>query len=284
MKTGKQLIDDISSAVVKAATNYTEEQREAYRKAIRNEENSTAQWILEKILENERVAAKSEITLCDDTGIPQLFLEIGENCHLTADLIEIIHAGIAEGLKQLPGRPMAVIGDDIQRLEQSQGLDDNPGAMVPSPMFIKKSKTKGMKLHILLQGGGPEIRGKTYRIFHKHKLSEIIDEIIRWASEEVPKLGCTPCTPAIGIGRTHYEATTLMLEAMVKGKYGEQTTIEKEITRRINGLGVGPLGLGGGTTALGTFLCVGPQRASGVRIVCLRLCCIVEPRLASIVL
>ena len=90
--------------------------------------------------------------------------------------------------------------------------------------------------------------------------------------------------PAIGIGRTHFEAASLMLEAMIHGNFGIQNSIEREITNRINESNVGPLGLKGNTTALASFLRVGPQRASGVRIVCLRLCCCVEPRVANVLL
>lgn len=88
--------------------------------------------------------------------------------------------------------------------------------------------------------------------------------------------------PAIGIGRSHFEASTMMLEAMVHGNFAVQSDIEREITDRINQSNVGPLGLQGKTTALATFLKVGPQRASGVRIVCLRLGCCVEPRVAMV--
>ena len=75
-----------------------------------------------------------------------------------------------------------------------------------------------------------------------------------------------------------------ILEAMAMGRFDVQSSIEQEITKRLNASNVGPLGLGGGTTAFATFLRVGPQRASGVRIVCLRLCCCVEPRVASVLL
>lgn len=74
----------------------------------------------------------------------------------------------------------------------------------------------------------------------------------------------------------------MMLQAMAEGNYLIQSEYEKEITKRVNETGVGALGLGGNTTVLGTFLKVGPQRASGVRIVCLRPCCCFEPRKASV--
>lgn len=278
--------DDIQSKVrdtlIRATTTFREDQKAAYKRALNSETNPQARWVLENLLENAKVAEQNKFPLCDDTGIPHLFLEMGRGKFLSGSLINAIQQGVVEGLQALPGRPMAVKGDDVQRLEQSVGLDEDPGALAIAPINIRVVEEEVVRLHVLMQGGGPEIRGKTYRVFHQHKLSVIIDEILKWAVQGAAQLGCTPCVPAIGIGRSHFEATSLMLEAMVYGDFGVQSAIEREITDRINESNIGPLGLRGRTTALGTFLRVGPQRASGVRIVCLRLCCCVEPRVASV--
>jgi len=274
----------VRDTLIKAATVFREDQKQAYRRAIEKEEESKARWVLENILENANVAEQNRTPLCDDTGIPHLFLEVGPEQSVSGKLIHSIQQGVAEGLRDLPGRPMAVKGDDIQRLEQIVGLDEDPAAVAIAPINIRIVEEEIIRLHILMQGGGPEIRGKTYRVFHQHKLSVIIDEILKWAVQGATQLGCTPCVPAIGIGRSHFEATSLMVEAMVHGNFDIQNEIEREITYRINQSNIGPLGLGGCTTALATFLRVGPQRASGVRIVCLRLCCCVEPRVANVLL
>jgi fumarate hydratase subunit alpha len=97
-------------------------------------------------------------------------------------------------------------------------------------------------------------------------------------------LGCTPCVLAIGIGRTHMEASSLMLEAMKEGSLTRQNEWEKKVTELVNATKAGPLGLGGRITALGTFIKIGPLRASGVRIVSVRPCCCFEPRRATVVL
>jgi len=276
------IIEKVKNAVIHASTVFSEDKKAALRKALEKEKNPNARWMLETILENAETAEKTLRPTCDDTGIPHVFLEVGGEQAVSAEMLRAIQRGVVEGLRAMPCRPMAVKGDDVQRLEQSAGLDDDPGALAMAPVFIKTVDEDVIRLHLLLQGGGPEIRGKTYRVFHKHKLSVIIDEIVEWASEAAGLLGCTPCSPAIGIGRTHLEAASLMLEAMAYGRFDVQNEIEQEITDRLNQTNVGPLGLGGGTTALATFLKVGPQRASGVRIVCLRLCCCVEPRAASV--
>jgi len=274
----------VREAVIYASTVFSDDKIAVCRKALEKEMNPNARWIMETILENAETAEKTLRPTCDDTGIPHVFLEVGGKQAVSAEMLCAIQRGVAEGLRAMPCRPMAVKGDDVQRLEQSVGLDDDPGALAMAPVVIKSVDEDVVRLHLLLQGGGPEIRGKTYRVFHKHKLSVIIDEIVEWASEAAGLLGCTPCSPAIGIGRTHFEAASLMLEAMVYGRFDVQNKIEQEITERLNKTNVGPLGLGGGTTALATFLRVGPQRASGVRIVCLRLCCCVEPRVSSVLL
>lgn len=131
-------------------------------------------------------------------------------------------------------------------------------------------------------GGGPAIRGITHRVFHKHSVDVVVEEIVARAKEGVSKLGCSPCTLAIGIGRSQYEATSLMLEAMAKGNYGIQSDFEKTITKKVNEAGIGALGLGGNHSVMATFAKVGPQRASGVRIVALRPCCCFEPRRSSV--
>ena len=118
----------------------------------------------------------------------------------------------------------------------------------------------------LCLAGCPAIRGKTYRVFHKHNVQNVLDEIVSWATDSTTMLGCTPCTLAVGVGRSHYEASAMMLQALVDGTYEQQNEMEKEITERVNKVGIRPSGLGGTTTILGNLYEGGyPQRASGVR-------------------
>jgi fumarate hydratase subunit alpha len=151
-------------------------------------------------------------------------------------------------------------------------------------VIAKPAKGDKLKITVLLLGGGPEIRAKTYRIFHQRSIDVVLEEVASWATGEAKNLGCTPCVPAIGIGRTHVEASALMLEAMKEGSLNRQDRFEKRVTDLINATGVGPLGLGGNTTALGTFMKIGPLRASGVRIASMRPGCCFEPRRAAVAL
>ncbi len=272
----------VKNAVLEASTSFREDQIVAYENAINKEVNSNSRWVLELILENARIAKNHQVPLCDDTGIPHVLVELGPDTYLPKNLFDNIRTGVADGLKNLPGRPMAVLGDDIQRMEQKKGLSEDPAKVIPPSILVDKMGENGLKIHVLMLGGGPEIRAHTYRVFHRRDHEKVFKETVTWMRSEIPKLGCTPCIPALGIGRTHFEASSLMLKAMVYGNLIKQSVIEQKITDSINQSNVGALGLGGAVTALGSMVKIGPQRASGVRIVCLRPCCCVEPRKASI--
>jgi fumarate hydratase subunit alpha len=275
-----QVIAKVSDALVTAGSTFRPDQKEAYRRAIALECDERARWLLETTLENAEVAEQRRSPLCDDTGIPHIFIEAGPGRAVTGELLEDIRRGVAEGLRKLPGRPMAIHGDDIRRLDQSGGLDEDSGALEAAPILIRPPEEDVLRVHILLLGGGPAIRGITHRVFHKHNAMVVADEIIKRATEGVALLGCSPCALAVGIGRSQYEAASLMLEAMALGNFDRQSELERYITDKVNESRIGPLGLGGSTSVLATFLKVGPQRASGVRIVALRPCCCFEPRVA----
>ncbi|MBQ3473301.1 MAG: fumarate hydratase [Methanobrevibacter sp.] len=289
------LIEKVQNAVINAGSSYSEDRLAAYENALKLEKelnNENAVWALEQMIENFKVAKEKKLPLCDDTGIPHVLIEIGKERDIPKGFFNDINDGIAQGLDNLPGRPMAVKGNDIERIEQSQGLYKESNMMKPASFLIeeKDESTYGrligvdddkIKITILLEGGGPEIRAKTYRVFHKRDSNIVFNEALDWLKESLAMLGCTPSIPAIGVGRTHFEANALMLRAMAHGNLNNQSDIEKYITEELNKTYIGPLGLGGKTTVLGSFVNIGSQRASGVRIVAVRPACFVEPRVYS---
>ena len=284
--------DEVSKSIVKASTALSKDNYNALKKAIANEDDANARWALEIILKNYQVAEKTKFPLCDDTGIPHVIIELGSERQITGDLIKQIHEGIYDGLNNLPARPMAVKGNDIERIEQNKGLYDEPGMLRPASILIDHADDESsykrdispdtLNIHFLLEGGGPEIRSKTYRVYHQRSFENVISTACEWLESSLKMLGCTPSIPSIGIGRTHYEATSLLLKSIAYGNLDNQSNVEREITERLNDSGIGPLGFGGKTTVLGCYLNIGNQRASGVRIVSIRPSCFVEPRVATL--
>lgn len=286
------ILEDISKTIVDASTTLSQDKFHALKRAIHMEDNENAKWTLKQILKNYEVAQDIKFPLCDDTGIPHVIIEIGEDREISGKLINLIHEGIELGLNNLPARPMAVIGDEVQRIEQSEGLFERPGMLRPASILIDNVNDEStykrdissdtLNIHFLLEGGGPEIRAKTLRVYHKRSFDNVINTACEWLEESLKMLGCTPSIPSIGIGRTHYEASSLLLKSVAYGNLDKQSEIEDYVSCELNNLNIGPLGLGGKTTVLGSFINIGNQRASGVRIVSIRPACFVEPRVATI--
>lgn len=286
------ILNEISNSIIKASTTLSDDKYNALKHAIDVEDNENARWALTQILENYQVAQKTRFPLCDDTGIPHVIIEIGEERQITGELLNQIHEGIALGLNNLPARPMAVKGSEVERIEQSKGLYDEPGKLAPASILVDTANDESsyrrdisadtLNLHFLLEGGGPEIRSKTFRVYHKRSFENVIGTACEWLESSLKMLGCTPSIPSIGIGRTHYEATSLLLKSIAYGNLDNLNEFERDITNRLNQTGIGPMGFGGRTTVLGCYLNISNQRASGVRIVSVRPSCFVEPRVATL--
>src|SRR5690554_6914802 len=121
MKDRKEIIEKVKEALITAGSTFSEDKKEVYRKAIERETVPGAKWVLENTLQNALVAEQNRSPLCDDSGIPHLYLEVGPNKNVSGELIDAIHQGVTEGLRALPGRPMAIKGNDLQRIDQTGG-------------------------------------------------------------------------------------------------------------------------------------------------------------------
>ena len=233
------IINDISKAIIEASTTLSNDKYDALRRAIDEESNENARWALKQILENYQVAQKTRFPLCDDTGIPHVIIEMGSDRQITGELLNQIHEGISLGLNSLPARPMAVKGSEVERIEQSEGLFDEPGKLSPASILIDNSNDEStyrrdidpdtLNIHFLLEGGGPEIRSKTFRVYHKRSFENVINTACEWLESSLKMLGCTPSIPSIGIGRTHFEATSLLLKSIAYGNLDNQNHHEREI-------------------------------------------------------
>lgn len=286
------VVNDVSKSIIEASTKLSDDKLKALRSAIEMETNENASWCLSQILKNYEVAQDTEFPLCDDTGIAHVIIELGCERQITGEFLSQIHEGIELGLNELPARPMAVKGNEIERIEQSRGLFERPGMLRPAPILIDFADDEStykrdispdtLNIHFLLEGGGPEIRARTFRVYHKRSFDNVINTAIDWLEDSLKMLGCTPSIPSIGIGRTHYEATSLLLKSIAYGNLDNQSEVENFVTNKLNESQIGPLGLGGKTTVLGSYVNIGNQRASGVRIVSVRPSCFVEPRVACL--
>ena len=124
MMTREQIVGDVAEAVVKASSHWREDQFACWRCATARETKESAKWAMENFLRNAEAADQNRSALCDDTGTPHPFLEIGDEAVVPAGFLQAMEAGIRQGMNSVPTRPMGVKGDDLQRIDQCLGMYD----------------------------------------------------------------------------------------------------------------------------------------------------------------
>lgn len=219
----------------------------ALENALDKEESPLAKEILRDILKNQDIARTNNVPICQDTGLAVIFLELGQDVHLTGgDLNEAINEGVRRGYKSGYLRKSAVNDPFIER--------KNTGDNTPAIVHIKIVPGDKVKLIIAPKGAGSENMSALAML----KPSDGIEGIKKFVLDTVDKAGANPCPPIIvgvGIGGT-IEKTTLIAKQSLLRTVGEHNPnpavaeLEKELLEEINKSGIGPQGFGGRITAL----------------------------------
>lgn len=219
----------------------------ALEQARQAEESPLGKEILSQIIKNARVAEGEHRPLCQDCGIGVVFLEIGQEVHITGgDLNTAVTEGVRQGYAQGYLRKSVV----KQPFSSRVNTRDN------TPPIIHTEIVPGNRLKIacLPKGAGAENMSRLAMLKPGQGRKGVIDTVL----ETVEEAGGNPCPPlviGIGIGATSDKAMLMAKKALLR-KVGEANPdpevaeLEQEILSRVNDSGIGPLGLGGTTTAL----------------------------------
>ncbi|MCK4916681.1 MAG: fumarate hydratase [Candidatus Omnitrophica bacterium] len=235
---------EIERLVEKASFSLRKDVYKLINKAYLAEKNNKAKTALSWILDNAKVAEAERLAICQDTGLPIIFIEIGKGIKISSDLIDIIKEGIESGYEKNYLRPSIV--DPIKR-----GKPSYQGGV----FHIDFSKNqKGLKITLFPKGFGSENKSRL-RMFNP---TVGIDKIEEFVLETVTKAGpeaCPPFVVGVGIGGTSDHAILLAKKAFLSeiDKPNPDiylNTLEKTLVKKINALKIGPMGLGGNTTCL----------------------------------
>lgn len=215
----------------------------------KNEETSdTAKRQLETILANIGLAEKMKTPMCQDTGIQMFYLKAGSNFPILGKLPHILREAVKRATEVIPLRPNAV--DPFTR----ENTGDNTGERIP---WIDWEVFDGetLELTVLPKGFGAEMMSVCGML----TVSEEIEGLKRFVVDTIIKAGAKPCPPVIlgiGVGGGADSVMKLAREAVLRpiGKRHETpplAKLEDELLKLVNETGIGPMGLGGKTTALG---------------------------------
>ncbi len=225
-------------ALTRAETTLPEWVIDLIERAAERETNSVAESHLRFMLENVRIAGAEGLPLCQDTGLLVFRAELGLDAKLDFDLKEAIAEGVRLATKRIPLRPNAV--DPLTR----QNSGDNTGPGVPD-VILEMVEGNDLRITVLPKGAGSENMSLVAML---NPADDPFDFILKAVSERAAN-ACPPLFLGIGIGGTFDLAARLAKRALLN--MPGETVEEKELLRRINTLGIGPMGLGGDTTALG---------------------------------
>ncbi len=219
----------------------------ALKQARRTEESPLGQQILDQILENARIAQEEEIAICQDTGTAVVYLEIGQDAHITGgDLYEAVNEGVRQGYNK----------GYLRKSMAKQPFSARVNTRDNTPAAIHTDIVPGDKLKIVVmpKGGGAENMSRLFMLTAAHGRQGIIDSVVR-AIDEAGSNPCPPVIVGVGIGSPAENAMALAKKSLLR-RIGENNPdaevadLEKELLRRINNLGIGPMGCGGRITAL----------------------------------
>ncbi len=232
------LADATASALREAEIYLPEDIISALKKARNSETNSVAISELDNILTNITIAEKLEVPVCQDTGVPVIYVTLPPDVPLTQAIYDGITDGVIRATPEIPLRPNVV--DPLLRTNTGT----NTGLGMPA---IHITPGDQFTITVLPKGAGSENVSRIAML-----LPSETDKIKEFVLETMLIAGGKPCPPVIlgvGIGSTFDGVSALAKEALLS-PIDNMTEYEQEICDAVNELGIGPMGLGGKTTAL----------------------------------
>ena len=246
----------------------SEDMDNALKKATENEKSDLGKKILDQLQENLKIAGEDMIPICQDTGMAVLFVEVGQDVHITGALIEdVINEGVRQGYVDGYLRK-SVVKDPIIR----ENTKDN------TPAVIHYSIVAGDKIKITFapKGFGSENMSRVFMLKPADGIEGVKNAIMTAVTDAGPN-ACPPMVVGVGIGGTFEKCAILAKKALTReiGKNSDieyVAKLEKEMLQKINTLGIGPGGLGGTTTALAVNINTYPTHIAGLP-VAVNICC-----------
>lgn len=234
---------------------------QALKQAMEKEESPIGREVLQQILTNADIAAREHIPLCQDCGSAVVFIELGQEVHISGgSLYDAVEDGVRQGYTQGFLRKSII----KQLFSARINTQDN------TPPIIHTTVIPGdkLKLTVAPKGGGSENMSRFTALAPASGRQGVIDFVV----QTVEEAGSNPCPPIIvgvGVGGTAEKAMMLAKEALLRpvsqANYEpEVAELERELLQRINALGIGPQGFGGNTTALAVHIEVFPSHIASM--------------------
>ena len=255
-----EIIKTVKELSIEANYYLPNDVKEAIEKAEKNEKWPIANNILNKIIENSQIASAEKMPICQDTGMACVFIDIGQDVHITGgSLEEAINEGVRQGYAEGFLRK-SVVKDPLHRVN----TNDNTPALI----YYNMVPGDKVKITVAPKGFGSENMSRIAML----KPSDGLEGVKNFVLETVRMAGPNPCPPiviGIGIGGSFDKAAYLAKKALIRPVNENNTdefygNLEKELLEEVNKIGIGPQGFGGKTTALALNIETYPTHIAGL--------------------
>ena len=272
-----KITEAVRDMCIKINHELSDDMKQALDGAEASEKSPLGKKILGQLQENLQIAESEMIPICQDTGMAVLFFEIGQDVHLTGgDFTDAVNEGVRQGYTEGYLRK-SVVSDPLIR----ENTKDN------TPAVIHTSIVPGEQVKITLapKGFGSENMSRVFMLKPADGIEGVKNAILTAAADAGPN-ACPPMVLGVGVGGT-FEKCALMAKQALTRPVGIHSEIpyvremEEELLDKINGLGIGPGGLGGTTTALAVNINTYPTHIAGLP-VAVNICCHVNRHISTV--
>lgn len=262
------ITDNIKEMCIEANHFLTDDMKNVFENAVKKEESALGKQVLGQLEENLKIAGEDMIPICQDTGMAVVFINVGQDVHLTGgDITDAINEGVRRGYVDGYLRK-SVVKDPIYR----ENTKDN------TPAVIHFNIVPGDKVDITVapKGFGSENMSRVFMLKPADGIEGVKEAILTAVKDAGPN-ACPPMVVGVGIGGTFEKCAYLAKKALTRNLNEESPVeyvrdLEKEMLEKINKLGIGPGGLGGTQTALAINIETYPTHIAGLP-VAVNICC-----------
>ncbi len=264
----EDIVKNIKEMCIEANHFLSEDMRQVFEQSVEAEKSPLGSLVLNQLKENLEIAGKDMIPICQDTGMAVVFMKVGQDVHIEGgSLTEAVNEGVRQGYTEGFLRK-SVVGDPIERVNTK----DN------TPAVIHYEIVDGDQIDITVapKGFGSENMSRVFMLKPADGIEGVKEAILTAVRDAGPN-ACPPMVIGVGIGGT-FEKCALMAKHALTRELKERPSVpwvrelEDEMLCRINQLGIGPGGLGGGTTAFAVNVETYPTHIAGLPMA-VNICC-----------
>lgn len=262
------ITDNIKEMCIEANHYLSADMKKALSNAVQTEKSDLGRQILGQLQENLHIAGEDMIPICQDTGMAVIFLEVGQEVHFEGgSLEEAVHEGVRRGYVDGYLRK-SVVKDPLIR--------ENTGDNTPAVIHYKITPGDKVRITVAPKGFGSENMSRIFMLKPADGIEGVKNAILTAVKDAGPN-ACPPMVVGVGIGGT-FEKCAIMAKQALTREVGEHSSVpyikemEEELLSAINGLGIGPGGLGGTVTALAVNINTYSTHIAGLP-VAVNICC-----------